>query len=60
MTVIVYQNNIEVLGGVTFTPGVRLYQAAIEVLGTTEVVEVPSVTSSENVNTKNRTMLGVG
>jgi hypothetical protein len=48
MTVRVYQSNIEVLGGVTVTPGVRAYQSVIEVLGTPEVPLVHSTLTSNH------------
>lgn len=59
MTVRVYQENIQVLGGVTVASGVRLYQENIQVLGIVNASSSPN-SSSENISAKNRTMLGVG
>lgn len=59
MTVRVYQENIQVLGGVTVASGVRLYQENIQVLGIVDASSSPS-SISENMNAKNRTTLGVG
>lgn len=60
MSVRPYQENIQVLGGVTVPSGVRPYQYYIQILGTPEIVSSPSDNSTENISAKNRTTLGVG
>jgi len=61
MALNVYQTPVMVLGGIAQDPyHLNVYQIPVMVLGTTEVVEQPSIPSSENPNTKNRMLLGVG
>jgi hypothetical protein len=40
MTIRAYQHTVQVLGGVTVTPGVRAYQHTVQVLGTPETPPV--------------------
>jgi len=57
----IFQHPIMVLGAVAQEPyHLNLFQMPVMILGTTEIVEAPFVASSENPNTKNRMLLGVG